>query len=118
MQKLLSSALRGIPVARLTYASVASAEVCEPFDGEPFSDAELTALALASDPDQPLDPDAVVLDLRPVVFAGALPEWYMPPVMARVSKGWRRPVVFAIVAGFLLIDAFGLCITYGQLVAA
>jgi hypothetical protein len=26
--------------------------------------------------------------------------------------------VLAIVAAFLLIDAFGLCITYGQLIAA
>jgi hypothetical protein len=42
----------------------------------------------------------------------------MPPVVAGVSTGWRRPVVFAIVASFLLIDAFGLCITYGQLVGA
>jgi hypothetical protein len=88
------------------------------FDGAPVSDAELTALALASDPNQPLDPDAVPLDLRPVVFAGALPDWYMPPVAARVSKGWRTPVVFTIVGAFLLINAFGLCITYGQLVAA
>jgi hypothetical protein len=102
----------------LTYTTVSSAQVCEALDGEPFSDAELTALALAADPDQPLDADAVALDLRPVVFAGALPEWYMPPVVTRVSKGWRRPIVFAIVAAFLLIDGFGLCITYGHLVAA
>jgi hypothetical protein len=53
-----------------------------------------------------LDPDAVAVDLRPVIFAGALPEWYMPPVVARVSKGWRTPVVFAIIAAFLLIDGF------------
>lgn len=105
-------------MTNLTYASVASTEEYKSLDGEPLSDAELTALALASDPDQPLDPDAVALDLRPVEFAGALPEWYMPPVVARVSKGWRRPVVFAIIAAFLLIDAFGLCITFGQLVAA
>jgi hypothetical protein len=90
----------------------------ESFDDESITDAELTALALACDPDQPLDPDAVAVNLQPVVFAGALPEWYMPPVTARASKGWRKPVVFAIVAAFLLIDIFGLCITYGQLVAA
>jgi hypothetical protein len=105
-------------VASLTYTTVVSTEACLSLDGEPFSDAELTALALASDPDQPLDPDAVAVDLRPVVFVGALPAWYMPPAAARVSKGWRRPVVFAIIAAFLLIDCFGLCITYGQLVAA
>jgi hypothetical protein len=105
-------------VARLTYPTVASAEAGESLDDEPFSDAELTALALGADPDQPLDPDAVAVDLRPVGFAGALPEWYMPPVLARVSRGWRRPVVFAIIAAFLLIDGLGLCITYGQLVAA
>ena len=85
---------------------------------EGFTDAELAALALASDPDQPLDPDATPLNLSGAQFPGLLPGWYMPPVMARGSWGWRTPVVVTLIAAFLLIDAFGLCITYGQLIAA
>jgi hypothetical protein len=83
-----------------------------------FTDDELTALALAADPDAPLAADAIALPLYPDEPFGALPAWYMPPAMARVTGGWRRVAVFAIIAGFLVIDAFGLCITYGQLVAA
>jgi hypothetical protein len=83
-----------------------------------ITDDELTALALAADPDAPLGEDAVALPLYPDEPFGALPAWYMPPAMARVAGGWRRVAIFAIIAGFLVIDAFGLCITYGQLVAA
>jgi hypothetical protein len=83
-----------------------------------FSDEELTALALAADPDQLPDVDAVPLSLYPGRPSGGLPEWYMPPVVVRGWRGWRLPVVFAVIAGFLLIDALGLCITYGQLIAA
>jgi hypothetical protein len=85
---------------------------------ELWSDEELAALALAADPDAPLDPDAVPLALYPDQPSGVLPSWYMPPAMAGASSRWRKPVVFALVAAFLIIDAFGLCITYGQLVAA
>jgi hypothetical protein len=88
-----------------------------PIDYE-LTDAELTALALACDPDQPLDPDATPLDLYPDRSFGLLPRWYMPPVTAIGAHRWRTPVVVAIIAAFLLIDAFGLCITYGQLIAA
>jgi hypothetical protein len=89
----------------------------EPTDDELFTDDELTALALAADPDEPLSADAVPLALYPGQ-SGPLPLWYMPPVMARATRTWRMPVVLMIVASFLLIDAFGLCITYGQLTAA
>ena len=87
-------------------------------DGAGITDEELTALALAADPDAPLGEDAVPLPLYPDEPFGALPAWYMPPAMARVTGGWRRVAIFAIIAGFLVIDAFGLCITYGQLVVA
>jgi hypothetical protein len=83
-----------------------------------FSDEELTALALASDVDEPLSPDAVPLDLYASQDGGFLPAWYMPPVTARRARHWRVPVVWVVIAAFLLIDAFGLCICYGQLVAA
>jgi hypothetical protein len=83
-----------------------------------LSDEELSALALAADPDAPLDDDAVPLSLYGLDDLGALPLWYMPPVMARRASGWRVPMVVVLIAAFLLIDAFGLCATYGQLGAA
>jgi hypothetical protein len=95
-------------------------------ESETLSDEELTALALAADPDAALAADAVcVWDLLgPKAKTGArglLPEWYMPATMdgARpVRKRWHRRVALMVIVSFLLIDAFGLCITYGQLVAA
>jgi hypothetical protein len=83
-----------------------------------FSDEELTALALAADPEAPLGADAVPLSLHPELGGGLLPSWYMPPVMAGRARGWRVPVVALLVGSFLLIDAFGLCMTYGVLSAA
>jgi hypothetical protein len=82
--------------------------------GEPFSDDELTALALAADPDLPLDPDAVPISVALSSFGTSLPLWYMPPAAARASR-WRTPFVVTIVGAFLLIEALGLCNTYGVL---
>jgi hypothetical protein len=89
-----------------------------PESGENLSDEELTALALAADPDQPLGADAVPMSLYSAEIPDCLPRWYMPPVVARRSGGWRTPLVLAIVAAFFLIDALGLCSTYGPLVFA
>jgi hypothetical protein len=86
--------------------------------GADLSDDELTALALSAGPDGPLDPEARPLALYSAESPGFLPMWYMPPVVARAAGGWRRPLVFVLIASFLAIDGFGLCITYGQLVAA
>ncbi|HUF85433.1 MAG TPA: hypothetical protein VMQ81_12675 [Acidimicrobiia bacterium] len=82
------------------------------------SDDELTALALAADPDVEMDDDAVCLaDLLDSPAPRLLPEWYMRAPMgpARPLRGWRRGVVLLVVASFLLITAAGLCNTYGQL---
>jgi len=79
---------------------------------------ELTALALAADPDGPLDEDAMPLAQYLGEHAGLLPDWYMPTPMARAGARWRIPVVVAIVAAFVIIEAFGLCSTFGQLVPA
>lgn len=84
-----------------------------------LTDEELTALALAADPGAPPDPDAVPLDLY-LAASGrgvpALPGWYMPPVRGRRGgRHWLLPVVLVVVGAFLLIDAFGLCNTYGVL---
>jgi hypothetical protein len=49
-----------------------------------------------------------------------LPEWYMPPPMAgrRRLSPWQRRVAWLVVAAFVVIDAYGLCSTYGSIVWA
>jgi hypothetical protein len=81
----------------------------------PFTDDELSALALAADPDRPLDDDAVSLwELTGYLPGRRLPEWYMPsPMGGKLVYGWRRRVVLFVIVSFLLIDAYGLCNTYG-----
>jgi hypothetical protein len=81
----------------------------------PFTDDELASLALAADPDQPLDADAVPLDVYLARAVGPLPQWYMAPVMAGHCSLRRRAVILAFVGALLIIEAFGLCSTYGQL---
>jgi hypothetical protein len=86
-----------------------------------FTDDELTELALAADPDAGVADDAIPLNemLSACAADGGgelLPDWYMPVPMAsgRLLSGWRRRVVLLIVASFVLIDAYGLCSTYGH----
>jgi len=88
-----------------------------------MSDEELTSIALAADPDAPLDDSAVPLaqylqmegDDGPLV-----PGWYMPAPMqgGRRLFGWRRRVAIVVIVAFVLIDAAGLCSTYGSIVFA
>jgi hypothetical protein len=80
-----------------------------------LTDEELTDLALAADPDAPLPPDAVPIGFHLANFAAPLPLWYMPPVVRSGNSRWKRPVVLAVVAAFVLIDVMGLCNTYGIL---
>ena len=79
-----------------------------------ISEETLTDLALAADPDAPLAADAVPMDVHLLQF-GSIPLWYMPPVARSGNGRWRRPIVLAVVGAFLLIDALGLCNTYGVL---
>ena len=81
-----------------------------------ITDQELTELALAADPDEPLPKDAIPIGTYLSQIPSPLPLWYMPPVM-RSGKGrrWKTPVVLAVVSAFVLIDAMGLCNTYGIL---
>jgi hypothetical protein len=80
-----------------------------------LTDDELTALALAADPDAPIAKDAVPMALYLGQLPISLPGWYMPTVMLRGRRGWRMPVVLLIVASFVVIEALGLCNTFGQL---
>lgn len=84
------------------------------FDDD-LSEDELTELALAADPDAPLPPDAVPIGLHLAQWSAPLPLWYMPPVTRTGGGRWKMPVVLAVVGAFLLIDALGLCNTYGIL---
>jgi hypothetical protein len=84
--------------------------------GDGLTDAELTALALGADPDTPIDDDAVPLASYLAELPGLLPQWYMPPAMARPGRAWRVPVVTGLVSAFVLIEAFGLCSAYGHVV--
>ncbi len=80
-----------------------------------FTDEELTALALATDPD-----DVVIADdAEP--FGGLdrgaalLPEWYMPAPLGAGSgpRGRRVVVVSVLVLAMFAVNAVGICVTYG-----
>jgi hypothetical protein len=91
-----------------------------PVDGGAIDDDLLTELALAADPDSDVADDAVSfweLNDGPLEL---LPSWYMPGRMGRVStvRPWHRWTVGFLVVAFVGINAFGLCSTYGWVVAA
>jgi hypothetical protein len=72
-------------------------------------------LALAAHPITSLDENAVAwnggIDRTPSL----LPNWYMPSPSYYVRGRGTRLVVITLIVGFLVIDAFGLCITSGFL---
>ncbi len=81
---------------------------------QPVSDDELSALALAADPDTAVASDAVSLwDLAGWNREELLPAWYMPAPLRASSSRWQRWVIGLVVASFLLINGHGLCSTYG-----
>lgn len=84
--------------------------------GAVLTEAELTAFALSADPDQTVGDDAVPLSVFLGMEPGLLPSWYMPSPIGRDGGRWRLPIVLVIVAAFVLIEAAGLCSTFGQLV--
>jgi hypothetical protein len=97
-------------------ASAQSEEITEDeLTEDELTEDELTELALAADPHAPLADDALPIGAFLSQMPVPLPLWYMPPV-ARSGRGrWRAPVVLAVVGAFVLIDALGLCNTYGIL---
>lgn len=90
-----------------------------PSDDEALTDDELTALALSADPDAALSSDAVPYQVHlarvGTLARASLPGWYMAPATALPGRRWRTPVILTVVAAFLLIDALGLCNTFGVL---
>jgi hypothetical protein len=83
-----------------------------PDGDEGITDQELTALALAADPDQPVAQDAVAISLGSAT-TGLLPEWYMPAPMSAGGGSTRRWLLAGIVLILVVINGAGLCVTYG-----
>ena len=77
-----------------------------------ISDDELAELALAADPTEHLTADAVPL-AGSVPEPGPLPGWYMPGVARVAPTRGRRTIAMVVVGSFLVINALGLCATYG-----
>jgi hypothetical protein len=82
-------------------------------DLDGIADDELTALALAADPDLPVDPDALPISLSTAATSGLLPEWYMPAPISTGCGRARRVLLGALVLILVVINAAGLCVTYG-----
>lgn len=82
--------------------------------GDTISDEELTALALAADPDDvSIDPDAEPFGLGDR-GTELLPAWYMPAPMHHGDASTRRRwVVAGIIVALLVVNGAGLCVTYG-----
>ena len=81
----------------------------------PFSDDELSALALAADPDAPIDEDAKPWYLTSNLGSQLLPEWYMPIPMSRGRGRVSKVAAISVVVGMVVVCAFGLCVTSGFL---
>ena len=76
---------------------------------------ELTDLALAADPHEHLEPDAVPLAGTSDDFA-LLPRWYMPaPIVTARTSLWQTAVAIFLIGAFVTITSLGFCITYGRL---
>jgi hypothetical protein len=74
-------------------------------------DEELTAEAMAADPDVIVPDDAVPFGVSEA--EGPLPEWYMPtPGPIRRTRP-RVVAVTGLVLSLLIVNAAGLCVTYG-----
>jgi hypothetical protein len=80
----------------------------------PVTDDELAALALAADPDAPLDADAEPLD-GAWGRNGDLPLWYMPAPAGTARGGGPAIVAGIVILALLVVVASGFCITYGIL---
>ena len=89
-------------------------DISEPESSEfEIGDEELTALALAADPDAPIADDAVPVRSLQAEGDPLLPLWYMPVSASRARKDWRAVVAIGIAVGLVLINAFAICVTYG-----
>lgn len=85
----------------------------DPALDEVLTDDELATLALAADPDEPIDPGAVPMTMAGGGGNGQLPDWYMPRAVTPVRGPVRRSVIGVVVLALVLINGAGLCVTNG-----
>jgi hypothetical protein len=84
-------------------------------EGDFVSDDELTEMALAADPNVPINLEAQPWHFSQGFSRNLLPEWYMPiPMVCGRGRGAQIAAV-SVVVGMVVICAFGLCITSGFL---
>jgi hypothetical protein len=86
-----------------------------PTDAELPNEDELVAMALAADPDAPVNTDALPWQFDYGFEKNPLPDWYMPRPMAARRGRVTQAVVVSVVVGMVIVCAFGLCITSGFL---
>lgn len=77
-----------------------------------ITDEELTALALAADPDTVVPDDAVPFTSTDHLGPGLLPEWYMPAPSQRPSTP-RTVLLAGFAIALFVINVGGVCVTYG-----
>jgi hypothetical protein len=82
-------------------------------DDDDIADDELTALAMAADPDQAVDADAIPIALSTDAMLDLLPEWYMPAPMSTGRGRARRVLLTGVALVLVVINGAGLCVTYG-----
>jgi hypothetical protein len=80
-------------------------------DSWDLTDEELAAEALAADPDLVVADDAVPFGATEPV--GLLPEWYMPAHGPIRRTRPRIVAVAGLVLSLVIVNAAGLCVTYG-----
>ena len=77
-----------------------------------IGDDELTRLALAADPDQPVDPDAVPISFAAAAIRGRCPVVHAGSDVVRARTS-ARMLLGGLVLALVVINAAGLCVTYG-----
>jgi hypothetical protein len=82
-------------------------------DPPAISDEDLEAMALAADPDVVLDDDAVPFVIDGLAGADLLPGWYMPVPQSTKRTPARMIGAATIIGALVLVNAAGLCVTYG-----
>ena len=80
-----------------------------------ISDEELAELAMAADPDAPIDPDAVPFQTHLADYPELLPAWYMPAPGGFSRTRRRAAIVVLLIVALLVVNAVGLCVTNGHL---
>ena len=82
------------------------------FDGT-ITDDELTSLALGADPHPLIDLSVAPWRAASDSAGALLPDWYMPAPAGRRRGTGAKVGIVVIIVSFVLINALGLCVTYG-----